>query len=436
MRRKWALFLVALLLAGSAFGQEERTITLLHGGDPDLGGWTRYTDAAERMQADYPGVTVEMLQVDLSDGSTLTMDALNAAGDAPNVYVDFIGRVSKSLVPEYALDLNGYIRDLDQYVDLKPYTRDGAVLGLPDAGGAQGMAVNMDLMREIGFTPTWDWTVEDFLKMAELVKQHEFVKVEIVEPGFFGRLFGRKPKEIRTPVAKYATGMFAANQSGDYLINNWFATFGAEYYADGYDYTTIAEGGAKVYEFFQTLVRNGYIPPDSATLTDDDYVLQWARGELAATAFFPAWVKPYIDTVVANGTGKPFEYQFFPFPGQAPTYVSAGAFVVHKTGTEADKWAARFVEYANGVKFQEYTASIGSVPPRRDVSQPSDPRVAETSRIMADFGVFDLGSTMPFFARTRPQHFPILQRVLKLEVTPEDAIREYAAAINKAIADE
>ena len=283
--KRWILFLVVLFIAGSVFGaglQEERTITLLHGGNPDLGGWTRYDDAAERMRADFPGVTVEMLQIDLSTGSALTMVALNAAGDTPNIYVDFIGRVSESLVSEFALPLNGYIRDLDQYVDLSPYTRDGKVLGLPDVGGAQGMAVNMEIMREIGFTPTWDWTIEDFLKMAELVKQK----------------YGGE---------KWATGMFAANQSGDYLINNWFASFGAEYYADGYAITTIDKGGAKAYEFFQTLVRNGYIPPDAATLTDDDYVLQWARGELAATAFFPAWIKPYFDTVFSNGTGKPFD---------------------------------------------------------------------------------------------------------------------------------
>jgi hypothetical protein len=68
--------------------------------------------------------------------------------------------------------------------------------------------------------------------------------------------------------------------------------------------------------------------------------------------------------------------------------------------------------------------------------QSSNPRRAETSRIAAENGIFDVGLTMPFFARTRPQQFPILQRVLRLEVTPEVAIAEYAARLNAAIRDE
>ena len=46
---------------------------------------------------------------------------------------------------------------------------------------------------------------------------------------------------------KFATGMFAANQSGDYLLNNWFASFGVSFYKNG-DYNNpvmASTGGAK-----------------------------------------------------------------------------------------------------------------------------------------------------------------------------------------------
>ena len=46
------------------------------------------------------------------------------------------------------------------------------------------------------------------------------------------------------------------------------------------------------------------------------------------------------------------------------------------------------------------------------------------------FGIMDVGLTTPQFAGRRPLHFPILQKVLRLEVTPEEAIREYEAALN------
>ena len=225
-------------------------ITFLHSGDTDFTaelGATKFDYALAKLKADFPDAKVDMIKLDLSDGSTLTMDAMLAAGQAPNVYQDTIVRSSKYMVPEYAMPLDGLIRDIDKYDPraLEPYRRGGKLLALPIPGGAQGMAVNLEIMADIGYTVPGRWTVDDFLTMAKLVKDK-----------YHGQ--------------KWATGMFAGNQSGDYLINNWFASFGVKYYSAGdYSHSTIAEtGGAKVYEFFQKLVKNGYVPPNSATLVD------------------------------------------------------------------------------------------------------------------------------------------------------------------------
>jgi len=413
MKRLFVL-LVAVLLATTAFATppppEGGEITFLstYAADDPL-----YIHALDAFHGDFPDVTVTQLGLDLSDGSTMTMDALLAAGLAPNVYSDYIGRVSKYLVPEYALPLNDVVRDLDMYLPgvLEPYTRDGNVMGLPQPGGAQGMVINADLMRAIGFEVRWNWTIAEFLEMCELVRRH-----------YDGE--------------KWGTGMFAANQSGDYLINNWFASFNVDYYQGGdYTKTTIASsGGEKVYRFFQMLVRGGYIPEGAETLTDDDYVLYWARGELAATAFFPSWVKPYQDVVAEQGYDV-FEYRFVPFPSEdgkgTPTYVSNAAIVVQNTGTEADIWAARFAEYFNDGWVQTQISNTLAIPNRSDAEfLPDNDRVAETARIVADYGIMDVGLTTPFFAPRRPLHFPILQDVLRLRVTPEEGIARYEAALN------
>ena len=399
------LFAMTLFGAGQ---REAQRITVLHAPEGEL---SVMNYAAEKLREDFPDVEVELLTVDLSDGSTLTMDALLAAGSAPNVYVDYIGRVSKYLRPEYALALDDYIRDIDQYIPsaLAPYRRDGTLYGLPQPGGAQGMAVNMELMEEIGFTPTFDWTVTDFLEMAELAKDHGY----------------------------WATGMFAANQSGDYLINNWFPVFGAEWYAGGYERTTIDRAGADVYTFFQDLVINEYVPPNAAALTDDDYVIQFASGQIAATAFFPGWLDPYFSTVIEQGMiDEPFPVEFFPFPNSSPTYVSNSAIVVHETGTDADIWAARFAEYANDAYIQSEQSRAHTIPNRRDARMLSDSAwVQQTAAIMVANGLYDVGLTQPFFARTRPQHFPVLQKVLNLEATPEEAIAEYADRLNEALVE-
>jgi len=336
MRRCIVMLLIVMvsMLAWGAPGKEiAGSITVLSTMAEDT---PEIAYAKDKLLADFPDVRIEMLMLDLSDGSTISMDALNASGQTPNVYTDYVGRVSKYMRPGFALPLNGYVRDLDKYVPgvLDAYTRDGDVLALPQPGGVQGMAINLEIMEAIGFEVTEDWTIDDFLHMAAMVKQQ-----------FDGE--------------KWATGMFAGNQSGDYLINNWFAAFGAELYQNGdYSKTTIRETGVeKVYEFFQGLVENGYVPPGSAALVDDDYVLQWARGELAATAFFPGWVAPYQNIVKQQGY-EPFEFVFMPFPTATgepvPTYGSNAAILVHLTGTDNDTIAARFAEYLNSAVAQSF----------------------------------------------------------------------------------
>ena len=396
-------------------------ITVLHAGAANLGDFgTDFDWAIDSLKQDYPGATVELMQVDLSDGSALTITAMLAAGRAPSVYMDTLVRSSSYILPDYALPLDGYIRDLDAYLPstLAPFRRGGDLLAMPQPGGAQAMAINLDMMAEIGYTVPDNWTIADFMEMAELVKQK----------------WGGE---------KWATGMFAGNQSGDYLINNWFAAFGVEYYDAGdYSRTTIAEtGGAKVHEFFQTLMWSGYIREDAATQLDDDYVLDWARGDLAATAFFQPWTAYYFGVVIEAGDiDEPFNYTFVPFPrgpgvDKVPTYYSGGAMVVHETGTEEDAVAARLVEYMNSPMIQALKAYVtGNMPNRTDVqAAPTDPRTAEISAIVSANGIFDVGLTNSKFGATRPQHFPILQKVLTGKLTPSESIAAYEDALNEAL---
>ncbi len=410
--KRFTLIVAVLLIAAAAFAgapKEQGTeLTVLSAYPEDSPAMA----AVERFRADHPDVTVTILTLDLSDGSTMTMDALLASGQAPNVYDDYIGRISKYIDPDFALPLDGKIDGLDKFVGLGGYRRNGALLGLPKPGGAQGMAINMDLMREIGYeVPDFGWTVADFLEMAEMVKQH----------------YGGE---------KWATGMFAANQSGDYLINQWFASFGVDFYQGDYTETTIREtGGARVYEFFQTLVREGYIPPNADTLTDDDFAPSWARGELAATAFFPSWHKPYFEVVAQQGY-EPFEVKYVPFPtltGEpAPTYISNAAIVVRETGdASVDTLAAKLASYLVSAETQEQETLTSVLPTRTDARVLVDnPHIEQTARIVAEAGIWDSGLTTRYFTPRRPLHFPILQRVLRLELTPAEAIKQYEAALN------
>jgi ABC-type glycerol-3-phosphate transport system substrate-binding protein len=276
------------------------------------------------------------------------------------------------------------------------------------------MCINLDLLADVGYTlpSAENWTIAEFLKMAEKVKNK-----------YDGEKFG--------------TGMFAANQSGDYLINNWFASFGVQYYADGYDYTTIKEtGGTKVYEFFQLLVANGYIPDHAGQLSDDDYVMQWARGELAATAFFEGWTEPYFKSAAEQGYDR-FDYVFYPFPkaegvDKVPTYFMNATLVVYDSGDkEIDTIAAKLAQYMNSVEIQENASLQNVLPTRKDARNLStNIHNVEISTIAMNNGFFDVGLTNPTFPIIRPLHYPILQKVLSGDFTPEEAITAYEKAIN------
>lgn len=409
--KKIFMVLVALMMV---MGLSAQTITVLHSGDTVFGDTSHFKIVEKLLKKDYPKVKIEWMKVDLSDGSALTMDALLAAGEAPNIYLDTTVRTSKYAVPEYALDLKGLIRDLDKYADISMYMNNGKLYALPVSGSAQGMLINLDIMKDIGFTVKPDWSIADFLKMAELVKQK-----------YSGK--------------KWATGMFAANQSGDYLLNNWYASFGVNWYENGdYSKSTIAKnGGAKVYEFYQTLVKNGYVPPNAANLNDDDYAADWAVGKFAATAFFPSWCKPYFDTAIQQKLiEKPFEYMFVPFP-RAPgvkkvgTYYSGSVAVVHKTGKDVDKIAARLVEYLNADESENLFAKyIGLIPDKKGLIMPTDPYVAQVGKIIADNGFQDVGLLDRRFTERRAAQYSILQQVLNFKLTPEEAIKKFNAALD------
>jgi len=412
---KKAIVLAMLLMAGIAvFGQ---TLTVLSVGPTKIGNTTDFAYAEEQLKKDFPNVKVKVLQIDLSDGSSLTMDAMLAAGNVPNIYYDSMVRASKYMVDGFALPLNGIFKDLDKWdaTTLKMYTKNGNVLGLPGLGSAQGMCINLDIMDEIGYKVPDNWTVDDFLKMAELVKQK-----------YKGK--------------KWATGMFAANQSGDYLINGWYATFGVKWYENGdYDTALVAKnGGEKVYAFYQTLVKNEYVPPNAATLCDDDYVMQWASGQLAATAFFPNWMASYWESAIKQGIiTKPFRVKYVPFPratgvDKVPTYFNGNVAVIHKTGTDIDKVAVKFLEYLYSPKvFETATKEIGVYSARTDVA--TKPQLAETQQvidIIAKNGLQDVGLTDSRFVERRAMQFPILQQVLTFKLTPKEAIEKFEKALS------
>ena len=418
--KRLILFLLFFMLSFTLFGAAQADLLVVS---------NRGTEDHERAVAlfneKYPGKTVEFFAPKLEDGSTVTMDSRIMAGDTTHVLIEYMGRVGKYATVEMALNFDDYITDQDDFLPGKLdtlRTPDGALRALPLTGGAFGMAVNLRMLDEIGFGgfDFDDWTLADFLYMAEAVKQ----------------TYGGD---------KWVTGLFFGHRSGDYLWMNWLSTFGAEMYAGGdYSKTTIdSEAGRNVFTFWKYLHTNGYVRKDAAILLDDDYLGDMGKGNYLMTAYVPGWLERDQKAADVQGVSDAYyPYKFVEFP-RAPgvTRVPAAGSMGGITAFQNDdplveEMSAYFAWLFTTAAFQKKSiVEHGEYPTRKSVSYTFDsPYWNQISKIVAENGMLDLGITQSWFADVRVLAFPLAQDVLTDKRTPAEAVAEYARQVDKILA--
>ncbi len=421
------LLIAAVVLPAFSEGQKDKMeLTLLYGVEtkwPDGYKETEgYPSIEQKLISKFQsetGVLVNRKMLDLSTGSTMSMDALVAAGIAPDVYADFAGRVSKYMVPEFALDLKPYFKDLEDFVPsvLATATRNGKVLAVPQPSWGVALCVNDDLLAEAGYKMPAEWTIDEFLKAAAAIKKL---------PG------------------KYATVLFTKNQSSDQWWMPWFYAFGARVYAPG-DYSKTIINNAKgvaTLRFFQQLVDNGYVPADPPSVDDDIALDMFARGNVAFLAMQVAHAGA-VDSAVKQGLlSKPFKYSFTAFPhnkGEKPTPAAAGPtlVLVHKTDdAERNKAAARLAWYLTSTELQVASSiANGSFPSRVSAGKPraNDPLWVQLAGVIEKNGVCDFGITTQTFSAVRAQMFPLLSEMYLGKLTPEQVLQQYEVNVNKIL---
>ncbi len=413
--KRLCFLLILVILATGVFAngsREDYKITVLHSGDGTLtNGESVLGRAVELTKKDFPGLEIDLQQIDLSTGAPITMDTMIAAGTPPDAYTDSMVRLSRYIIPEYALPLDGLVDSAYLYTD--PLKRGGKLLALPMNGAAQGMALNLDLLEAAGYEVKDGWTDKDFLEMCQKVKEYS----------------DKTAKEV------YGTGLFAGNQSGDYLWMQWFAVFGVKLYAEDYAESTQVDGGEKAWAFLKLLKDKGYVPENSASLTDDDYALMWSKGMLAATAFYSGWTEVYLKSALEQGLiDKPHRIKFVSFPNNAPLCTNWSGFIVNKD-TKYPKETVAFVKYATDAYIQQVQVKYGySIAYRSDISAASDSeQLNQIVGVVAKNGLYDLGVTNSWFAEVRGQGFPILQGVLSGKITPKEAAELYTQKVNEII---
>lgn len=414
--KKTLLILIALCIVLPAFGLE---LTYLSSGQTiyvDKPGPID-TDIIATFEKTHPGVTVRPILVDLSTGSTMTADALIASGQAPDVYSDFGGRSGRFVIPEYALDLTPYLSraERDDYIPslLALTTKGGKILALPLSMWAHGFAVNTDILASAGYTLPTSWTTTDFLAMAEKVKAK----------------------------GKYATILFAKNQSSDAWWMDWFAAFGAVQFANAdYSKTRLnSPQGIAALNFLKLLVDKGYVPPGPPELDDDIALEQWARGNIVGLEMQSGHAPPSIKSAVDQKLlDKPFAYTFMELPhapGLAHTPTTAGPtlIVVHKSNDQARNRAAVDLAkaFGGGDFLKEAAKRPGYFPALRSVPNTADDPMGKLIQsIVGTAGVWDMGIVLPQFSEIRAQGFPLMQEFYAGRLTAQQVLNAYEAKVN------
>ena len=437
--RKLILILIVLFAAGALFaGGEEETeeihelILIDTGSTPwntdvavfDTGGTDSFQHLLlEKFLEDNPNVRVEYLHRDITQGS-MTVDALMAKGTPPDVWLDAGGYFIEYMNPEYALPIEQYM-DVSIYQDhlLTPYTIDGHVYAIPMSNIALGMAVNLTMLDEIGYTlpPLEDWTIEEFTRLAKRLKE-----------------------------AGYPAAMIMTNHGMFSWMMAWLYAFGAEMFAPGdYSQTTINTPEALAgLEYIKMLVDEGYAPPYPNELTADSGVEYFTTGKVFSVMLQKGHVTYWLpQQVEAGAIDEEFEYTFIEFPhvaGRDHTPVDGyqTAVIAHRSDNEARNLAViELFKNRVGADYQNYvTALQGGFPTIKDfqiraIGHADSDSYRAIAALAATAGLMDLGSLNPRANEAMETWTIPLQEYMADEISAQELLDIVEAEANAILAD-
>ena len=415
--KRFTITILMILLAATVFAegrteqpQEDMTIAVCGVG---VSGWAE-SDFLATISERYPFVTFEYYEADIATGEDVTMIALMASGDAPDIYTDFIGRAGKYVTPKFALPL-----EIDESVwfadQIAPFKRGGKLYALPEAVPAQAMAVNLALIEEAGYElpDGLGWTISDFLDMA---------------------------RAVRDNTDEYATGLFAASPSADYLWVNWFASFGVDnLFAD--EYTRSVANDPKMldaWRFFDTLMQEGFIHPNSAMWGAGDFLQAIGNGNMAAYGARMGWPTGMQKNYNKDGEHYEWVAKSFPSLDGEPVATAGGGHIIIGHKTENPLRAAIITDIMLAYTSREMQfekTRLSGIPTRKDVpiSTEMNPGEDIVVYLAQNFGLMDVGFPNRWYYETRSAGPTVLQPLLQGKITPEEAHQLYYEKITEII---
>ena len=422
--KRVALVVFALMAVVMGWSQ---TLTLMNNGIvkfwPGEDQIRPYVGAIEMIADKYAQankLAINIVYRDVSKGS-LTFDAMLAAGNPPDVWID-----AGSYMPNYMNDT--YALRLEEYVDLRDYredflslwSRNGHLYALPLTNIATGMAVNLSMLKQIGYTlpPIEQWTTTEFLSLAAKLKAVGIPATMVM---------GKGGQNSWTDVWLYAHGatMFKPGDNTRVAINSPQAVAGLE--------------------FIKTLVDRGYTPPP-LEVNDDDGVELFTTGKVFSCMmqnghsdyWFPEQIKQGKITVIP-------EYTFVEFPhapglSHAPVSGYQTVVLAHKSRDEArNKLVAGLAAAVSGKEAQWYYVTItGGFPTLKNFAPSIGAAAAPSYKAIAGLastaGVYKEWPDGPQFAEARRIWYSYTEQWLRKRITTQQLLSRFEADANKVLA--
>ncbi|MCR8844603.1 extracellular solute-binding protein [Paenibacillus sp. SC116] len=242
-------------------------------------------DVVKKTEEEIPGLSFKLDGVEDTVNRDVKLKAEMQNNNQPPIFNLFGGADTKNYAKAgRLLNLTPILEELglsDQFFNLREFTVDGKVYGLPESGFVEGFFYNRKLFEEAGVQVPTTW--EEFLKVCEALKA----------------------KGI-TPIALGAGG--GDGWSANMLLNNLFVGLGGPEIQEGFLAGTSKWTDAPVVEAFKRIVDlkdKGFIDPNVLGLKYSQGQANFYTGK-AAMLFDGSWAVSAItgeDSKVANDAG-------------------------------------------------------------------------------------------------------------------------------------
>jgi len=359
-------------------------------------------------------------------GADTPMQLEVKAGTQPDIYMDYMGRVSEFANAKYAHDITPLVGQevIDQYLPsyLALMNKDGVQYGLPETAWGSFMTVNITLLQRVGMDDlvaqlerTGRWTIDQFLEASRAVRT--------LGEDYYGYL------------------MFSASTGGDYWYLGFLPGFGATLYENNLIALNSPEGIAAM-EFYKAYADEGLCPPGAAALTFSEFITAYHTGKFLATAGGAGLADPNvgIKSVNAENSDYVFEGRLVSFPtaegvDKAPIALGPDGAMIFNKGYITQDIVDVFTTIT-GYRAQIFrTTQDWRYPSLIELSDthPDDPEYMAAMGVLQRDGVWDMGIGLKTYGPVRLLVPPMFQAIFTGELSVREAVTRFEYEGNRVL---